>query len=132
MKKALILLCSAFFAGKAYALEPGDSMPDLSDTTVLYSMPWIARDHGKVGVFASTDKDGDGQADYGIGLVVCNQTVMDREYAIHDIKADKLYVDRNLDGIVDLVLSGNEFAGRKLHEDAPTCEEYRALIGERV
>ena len=59
--------------------------------------------------------------EYGLVSQVCNETIADKPYAIQDFEKKKIYLDKNLDGIIDMVLTEDDYKKTTPADFMPEC-----------
>jgi len=103
----------------AAAQEIGDKMPDIENGIILAADTWIYQGIER-GAYFLVDVDGDFQQDYTSAHIICYEEISEKPFAIYNGKTQDLYIDSNMDGIVDykLNLMGKP---RAMGEDAPNC-----------
>ena len=119
MKKTLVsFLAAGVMTLPGYAQDVGDPMPSVENERLNQSQPIVKKEEIKVWRDHYHDKDG--QCSKTAVYRVCADVRDEKPYALFDFKNKILYLDHNMDGIIDeKIPSGPE---RKVMKDRPPCD----------
>jgi len=114
-KKLLIVLFVLLFGSTAYALKVGDKMPYMKGAPT-YLSSWMDPNTGSYGERRFRDND-NGEGFKMEAYLTCNDVSLLVPFGVFDSIEDLVYLDPNMDGIIDNIDSPNMSIG----STAPPC-----------
>ncbi len=119
MKKLLVIMFVLLSVSLAFALEVGDKMPDVSGIKVQSERIWIDSLRGLSGpYYIRAEHPGDTHFIIEAHLA-CGETINSNPFGIFISTESLLYLDKNMDGIIDSIDSPTLTIG----QTAPDCLE---------
>jgi len=122
MKKqiACTLVGLVAYVSSGVALGQGQiKAPEFKPEHYQGAKDWRSKDWSKMGIINYYDRDKDGVTDLSEAILTCDGIPMKHAFGVYDFNTNKLYLDKEADGIIDQVTSHLE--GRVISDDAPDC-----------